>query len=698
MPRGKEKEEKDPYKSGIDSTQKIKTNIKDINKLFVEMGDKIKTAIGDAIDAQKGFKEQVQDIGQVYQKDIVSSIKSSIASTSKQADLLRRINAGEDVRKKINQELATIAAKKLIIEKKIDAATGETKKELIASKDELFKQLDVQTDIFKGLKDQNKEKIRSISLISSITGGLADQANKLDKTGKLSALLKGNISELSAQDFGEAGQAIFIKFLVDGISLLSKLQTQFNKDLGLSNQEALKLRGQMGQVALEMKNVSINSKDIQVAFMALNEQFGTASTVLRKDIVGEMAKLGKLTGMSAESQGRFASSMMRSGVAAETVVKQSRRAVISAEDEHGVRLNINKTLEEAGKITGMIAANLGYNITAISGALAKAKQFGMTLQGLADISKNMLDFQSSIDAELQAELFIGRDLNLERARLAALTGDYATLAEEIKDNAGGELAFAQMNVLEKEKLAAALGMSADRMSDMLYDQANLAELAQEARNMGDDELADMLEKRDMQQQFNDLIEKVQMTFVDIANGPLGTIANLMLGLLDHGFIFYGLMTLIAAVKIGGLINGIISLATQLAGAGAAASWVGSALTLGLGAVAVAGGVALIYQAYKAIFGKSKSDTKTQKFQTGGTIETTGMAEVHAGETIIPAKGSHNFGEVIAGINNLNPFNNKKVDELIDVTKQQTQMVSKKDKVGFDKWGFQKVKTDYTLYP
>ena len=31
------------------------------------------------------------------------------------------------------------------------------------------------------------------------------------------------------------------------------------------------------------------------------------STVIRKDIVGEMAKLGKLTDMSAEAQGRFAS-------------------------------------------------------------------------------------------------------------------------------------------------------------------------------------------------------------------------------------------------------------------------------------------------------------------------------------------------------------------------------------------------------
>ncbi len=41
---------------------------------------------------------------------------------------------------------------------------------------------------------------------------------------------------------------------------------------------------------------------------------------------------------------------------------------------------VNKVLDEAGKITGVIAANLGGNIVAISKAISVAKQFGMELQ------------------------------------------------------------------------------------------------------------------------------------------------------------------------------------------------------------------------------------------------------------------------------------------------------------------------------
>ena len=39
------------------------------------------------------------------------------------------------------------------------------------------------------------------------------------------------------------------------------------------------------------------------------------------------------------------------------------------------------------------------------------------------ISGNLLDFQSSIENEMAAELLTGKQLNLERAREAALMGD-----------------------------------------------------------------------------------------------------------------------------------------------------------------------------------------------------------------------------------------------------------------------------------
>jgi len=383
--------------------------------------------------------------------------------------------------------------------------------------------------------------------------------------------------------------------LKDALFEVSELQTQFSNDFGLTNKEASQMRDRMSDIAGSMGSISINSLDAQKAFKTLNDQFGVASGALRDDVVGEVAKLTKLTNMSDESAGRFASTMMRTGKAAGVVTKQARETVRQTANEFGVRLNVNKTLDEAGKITGVMAANMGNNVVNITKALAVTKQLGMTMEDLASASSSMLDFQGSIEAELQAELFTGKQLNLEKARLFALTGDYVGLGKEIKDNLVDEHEWTGMNVLAKQKMAEALGMSADQMSDIIYKGENLAALAEKERENGNYAKADALEKRNLQDQMNDATEKMHMLFVDLMNGPLGMVANLMGAIANNAGLAATAFGLFAAVKVGGLLASLATMAVKLGFISAEALLANSALTFGVGIVlaiaAVAAGIA-----------------------------------------------------------------------------------------------------------
>ena len=55
----------------------------------------------------------------------------------------------------------------------------------------------------------------------------------------------------------------------------------------------------------------------------------------------------------------------------------------------------------------------------IAKAVTQAKLLGAEIKDIADASKQLLQFESSIEAELEAELLTGKQLNLERARSAA---------------------------------------------------------------------------------------------------------------------------------------------------------------------------------------------------------------------------------------------------------------------------------------
>jgi hypothetical protein len=57
----------------------------------------------------------------------------------------------------------------------------------------------------------------------------------------------------------------------------------------------------------------------------------------------------------------------------------------------------------------------------------------MELSQVDAIAGSLLDFESSIENELSAELLLNKDLNLEKARQAALNNDLATVAKEISN-------------------------------------------------------------------------------------------------------------------------------------------------------------------------------------------------------------------------------------------------------------------------
>ena len=99
-------------------------------------------------------------------------------------------------------------------------------------------------------------------------------------------------------------------------------------------------------------------------------------------------------------------------------------------------------------------------------AVVRAKELGLSLSTVDSISSSLLDFQSSIEAELKASLLIGRQLNLNRARELSLAGDQAGLLEEIVSLVGSEAELNKMNSIERQALAEAIGVSVAELNKL----------------------------------------------------------------------------------------------------------------------------------------------------------------------------------------------------------------------------------------
>jgi hypothetical protein len=579
---------------------------------------------------QKIIQKEIRGL----QSDIANTIQSEVSFSEQKNEKLRTTEELQSAQIKNANLLKKIQFEIKEAEKKGDTRLANSLKIQKTSLDNNKKDLKDQMgkrDLIAdqmGLIDNIAEGIKNIpgvgkalkNTLDMVVAGQEKSILKGEKgikrIGALFTSLKPAIKELMG-----AGA-----FLVLGKALLAadKALSDFQKNLGISAQEAGNLRLQLGAASTSL---AVTSADTMKTFTDINAQLGLATTAIRSDIIAEMSKLGKLTNMSAESQASFAMFAQKSGMHAEKLTDEARNAVVAAESERGVRLDINKILDEAGKITGVIRANLGFNIIAISEAVAAAKQFGLTLQDLEGISANLLNFQQSIEAELQAELFTGKQLNLERARLAALTADYKTLAKEITSQAGGELEFARLNVLEKQKLAAALGMSVDRMSDLVFQNANLQELAEQARQAGDDELAAMLERRSVQESFMDIVQQLKVLFVEMMT-PLLPAMEAFANMLQNSEKLKETLKGITQLGFGLLVGGLVKAALAMV--------IGSSAALGpIGFVAgMAAAMKISSMINEAANATTKNLPEYRNLPPGQTaMIKSGAAIGHAGENI-----------------------------------------------------------------
>ena len=106
----------------------------------------------------------------------------------------------------------------------------------------------------------------------------------------------------------------------------------------------------------------------------------------------------------------------------------------------------------------------------ISEAAIQAAKLGVDLSTAAEISDGLLDYQTSVAAEMEASVILGRNLNLQRARELAFQGDSAGAMKEAIKSAGTLAQLEAMNPIEREALAKAIGVTNDKLRQMIANE------------------------------------------------------------------------------------------------------------------------------------------------------------------------------------------------------------------------------------
>jgi hypothetical protein len=553
--------------------------------------------------ANKSFNKlaSITDKIQYHQQDISKLSLKEVQTSRKQIEQERiRLKTSNDLLgdkiAEINQEikLKTIEKDRLLFK---DNKTKEERrqlrdkiKEIEKNNKELSKTEAAQRNIQGILKDEDVLFGDTYVTLNKINRELEEEKKKLGLTGALLEglnqipFLNGVIDANEALDaakekiaegggrfeamsaaLGTVGKqikthltdpaavgAFVVTQIVDAFTSVDSAIGDLAKNFGISYNQAAGVSSKLNDAANSSYLLNVTTQGLTEAFTKLNNQFGTFA-MISNEALESFTRLTKEAGLSDEAASALFKTSILTGKEVEATTKEFLGESVALAATNGIALNQKQILESVKDISAATLLSLGGQPAKLAKAVVQAKMLGTDLAKVEEIAGSLLDFESSIANELSAELITGKDLNLERARLAAINNDMATVAEEIAKQIGSAADFTKMNVIQQEALAKSVGMTKDDLAKSLMEREAMAKLSgqegatakekfnnlvkevglEEAkRRLGDDQLANMMAGQSIQERLTATVEKLKEVFVSLVE-PLMPILDVFANIMGY---------------------------------------------------------------------------------------------------------------------------------------------------------------------
>jgi hypothetical protein len=241
------------------------------------------------------------------------------------------------------------------------------------------------------------------------------------------------------------------------------------RQIGLNASQAIKFNDQLAEAGKNSGKIYANSKALFDSQLELTKATELNNIASQKNLETNI-ELAKFAGLELETRSKIYEASVITGTSMESIAKSIVGQVANLRRTTGIAFNYQSILKEAASQSGRLGLMFAKYPSQLAKSLISVKALGLEMKQLESIGDSMLDFESSISKEFEAQLLLGRDINLNKAREAFLNNDLVTAAAEITKYTGDANGFLKLNRIQQQSLADLMGMTVDGMSDFLKKQ------------------------------------------------------------------------------------------------------------------------------------------------------------------------------------------------------------------------------------
>lgn len=489
-------------------------NLKDFNK----EASSLTTVLRELADAlSKNAKEAAKFTGEsaaAYETSFTSAVNSAkelagytskqLADKKTETEFLKKIAKVEQDRVRVQAKISELEDRKINATKEEQKYIEKTVKLLNDVDDALEDQLThadklkkkyeeiSKVDVFAPFKDMmgripylNKALPEMTKASQAFRDSLAEGNSKMKSLGQGAKVLTDGL--------GNAALGAVLGVAVDEFTKLNERSVNMQHNLGVSRLEALKMNDNMIKASQASGKLYFNSERFQEAQEEINKTLGSNGAI-SADMAENFAALHHQMGLSNEEATQFTLASMNMGKNAKDYTASISLQTKILNGQKKLQIDNREILKGVAGTSTRVQLSFKASGQNLAQAVYQAKALGLNMSQVEKTADSLLDFESSIGNELEAELLSGKEYNLEKARAAALTNDMVGLTSELAKQGITAASFGKMNRLEQESTAKMLGMSVDELGNSLTLQEQLKTVAKESGYRDAQSLDDLQKK------------------------------------------------------------------------------------------------------------------------------------------------------------------------------------------------------------
>ena len=356
------------------------------------------------------------------------------------------------------------------------------------------------------INEKNKAMSESID---EATGGMVGKAKDFAKafaTNPLAVMLTAATAILvkfsaNLDAIGETFGAIGVKEFSSDLMAADAEMAKLGYDSGTAASITEELSGNFGVGVKDAMGMAVQVGDMSKA-LGLSVQEGSA-------LMGTLTQIGGMTPQQAEDTSKMAAQLAQAN-----------------------NVNPSQVMKDIAGSSETFAKFGGQGSEELIKAAVHAAKLGTSLDAVAATMEGMLDFQDSTTKAMEASIMLGRDINVQKMQELSLAGDAAGVLEEQKRLLGDANDWEQLNVLEKKKLAEALGLTVEQAAKMVQHEGEAGDLAGELEKKEGFEGLVGKEALSALTQMQNLLTSIGATITSVLGPPLNWLMGMVTDVIE----------------------------------------------------------------------------------------------------------------------------------------------------------------------